>query len=46
LEAADRLTPPEPGGVLFVGSSSIQAWPALAADFPGVTVLQRGFGGS
>ncbi len=46
FEAADRLTPPRPGGVLFVGSSSIQAWPALEADFPGVAVLQRGFGGS
>ena len=46
FEAADRLNPPRPGGVLFVGSSSIGLWPALAADFPGVAVLQRGFGGS
>ncbi len=46
FEAADRLTPPRPGGVLFVGSSSIRLWPALEADFPGVNVLQRGFGGS
>ncbi len=46
FEAADRLTPPRPGGVLFVGSSSIRLWPALEADFPSVDVLQRGFGGS
>ncbi|MDQ3580414.1 MAG: SGNH/GDSL hydrolase family protein [Pseudomonadota bacterium] len=46
FEAADRLRPPRPGGVLFVGSSSIRLWPALEADFPSVDVLQRGFGGS
>ncbi len=46
FEAADRLMPPRPGGVLFVGSSSIRLWPALEADFPSVDVLQRGFGGS
>jgi lysophospholipase L1-like esterase len=32
--------------VVFVGSSSIRLWPNLQADFPGVDVLQRGFGGS
>ncbi len=46
FEAADRAHPPRLGGVLFVGSSSIRLWPALDADFPGVNVLQRGFGGS
>ncbi len=46
FEAADRANPPRLGGVLFVGSSSIRLWPALDADFPGVNVLQRGFGGS
>src|SRR5687767_12337149 len=46
FEAADRLVPPRPGGVLFVGSSSIRLWPALAGDFPGVYTLQRGFGGA
>ena len=46
FEAADRLAPTRPGGVLFVGSSSIRLWPALEADFPSVDVLQRGFGGS
>ena len=43
---ADRLHFPRPGGVVFVGSSSIRMWPHLAADFPGVNVIQRGFGGS
>jgi len=46
FEAADRISPPRPGGVLFVGSSSIRLWPTLAADFPGVDLLQRGFGGA
>jgi lysophospholipase L1-like esterase len=46
FEASDRRMPPPKGGVVFVGSSSIRLWPALAADFPGINVLQRGFGGS
>jgi len=43
---ADRANPPPLGGVVFIGSSSIQAWSNMAADFPGVPVLNRGFGGS
>ena len=46
FEAADRREPPTTGGVLFVGSSSIRLWPRLGDDFPGISVLQRGFGGS
>jgi lysophospholipase L1-like esterase len=46
FEAADRLNPPRENGAVFVGSSSIRLWPNLQADFPGVDVLQRGFGGS
>jgi len=46
FEAADRASPPLPGGVVFIGSSSIRGWDSLAADFPGVPVLNRGFGGS
>ena len=38
--------PAQPGAVVFVGSSSIRLWDTLAADFPGVPVLNRGFGGS
>ena len=40
------MAPPRPDGVLFVGSSSIRLWPTLAADFPGIYTLQRGFGGA
>ena len=46
FEEADQAHPPEPGGVLFAGSSSIRLWTTLAEDFPGVRVLNRGFGGS
>jgi lysophospholipase L1-like esterase len=46
FEAADRISPPAKGIVLFVGSSSIRVWPNLKADFPNIDVLQRGFGGS
>jgi len=43
--AADEATPFAPGGVVFVGSSSIRLWD-LAAAFPGRPVLNRGFGGT
>lgn len=46
FEAADRAQPPKPGGVVFVGSSSIRLWTTLAEDFPQRSVLNRGFGGS
>ena len=46
FERADRERPPEKGGIVFVGSSSIRLWRTLAEDFPGRRVLNRGFGGS
>lgn len=46
FEAADRAHPPAPGSVLFIGSSSIEHWKSLAADFPEAKVINRGFGGS
>jgi lysophospholipase L1-like esterase len=46
FEAADAKAPPAPGGVLFIGSSSIRLWKNVADDFPGVPVINRGFGGS
>jgi lysophospholipase L1-like esterase len=46
LVQADRSTPPAPGGIVFVGSSSIVKWTSLKQDFPGLNVLNRGFGGS
>ena len=46
FEAADRASPPTPGGIVLVGSSSFRLWPDLAGDFPGAPVVNRGFGGS
>ena len=42
----DAASPPPKGAVLFIGSSSIRLWDTLASDFPGVSVINRGFGGS
>lgn len=44
--ARDAAHPPEPGGIVFVGSSSIRLWHTLAEDFPGYPVINRGFGGA
>jgi lysophospholipase L1-like esterase len=46
IEARDRADQPPPGGIVFVGSSSLRLWPNLTSDFPGVPVLNNGFGGS
>ena len=46
FEESDRANPPKPGGVLFIGSSSIRMWKTLAEDFPGTPTINRGFGGS
>ena len=46
FEKADREHPPAPGGVLFLGSSNIAMWNSLAGDFPGLSVINRGVGGS
>ncbi|MEC8973805.1 MAG: SGNH/GDSL hydrolase family protein [Verrucomicrobiota bacterium] len=46
FEAADKKEMPKPGGVLFIGSSSIRLWKTLKDDIPGVAVVRRGFGGS
>ena len=46
FEAADLANSPPRDGVVFIGSSSIRNWTNVAADFPGVPVLNRGFGGS
>lgn len=45
-EQSDRTNPPPKGAILFTGSSTIRLWKTLAADFPGHTVINRGFGGS
>ncbi len=44
--AEDAASPPPARPVVFTGSSSVRMWETLAADFPGVPVLNRGFGGS
>jgi len=45
FEEKDAEAMPEPGGVLFVGSSSIVFWKTDEA-FPDAGVINRGFGGS
>jgi lysophospholipase L1-like esterase len=47
FEAADQAKPVQPGGVLFVGSSSIRLWDSLESQFQALPALvKRGFGGS
>jgi lysophospholipase L1-like esterase len=45
FEQQDENQPPEPGGIVFVGSSSIRLWD-LDKSFPELRPLNRGFGGS
>jgi lysophospholipase L1-like esterase len=44
--AMDRLKPPRPGAVVFVGSSSVRLWQGLEGQFGSTVVLKRGFGGA
>jgi len=46
FEEADRQNRPPDGSFVFVGASSIVRWTTLAQDFPGLPVLNRGYGGS
>lgn len=41
---AEKAPPANP--IVFTGSSSIKKWMTLADDFPGLPVMNRGFGGS
>lgn len=45
FEQQDRKAFPPPGGVLFVGSSSIRLW-NLEESFPGRNCINRGVGGA
>ncbi len=45
FDEIDKASPPKPGGVLFVGSSSIRKWD-LGRWFPDLNAVNRGFGGS
>jgi len=42
----DQQNPVNPGGILFLGSSSIRMWKSLEDDFKEFPVINRGFGGS
>ena len=47
--AMQNQAPPDqvlPNRIVFYGSSSIRLWTTLTADFPGVNLLNLGFGGS
>ncbi|MBN2290312.1 MAG: hypothetical protein JXQ83_13340 [Candidatus Glassbacteria bacterium] len=46
FEARDSVSFPEPGVIVFIGSSSIRGWHSLAEDFSPLKVINRGFGGS
>jgi lysophospholipase L1-like esterase len=43
---ADQKEMPPKDAVLFVGSSSIEKWTDLTADFPKIKVINRGIGGA
>ncbi|WP_162659905.1 GDSL-type esterase/lipase family protein [Tuwongella immobilis] len=45
FEESDAKNPPQPGSIIFLGSSSMVRWP-LAKSFPDLPVVNRGFGGS
>jgi len=44
--AADKVKPPQRGGILFVGSSSIRLWEKLEGQLEMPLLIKRGFGGS
>jgi lysophospholipase L1-like esterase len=46
FERSDGMSPPEPGVIVFTGSSSINFWSSLAGDMKPLDVINRGFGGS
>ncbi len=46
FDTADATSPPQPGGLLLVGSSSFRLWTNVAEAFPERQVINRGFGGS
>jgi len=46
FELQDIKHAPPTNAIVFAGSSTISRWKTLAKDFPGLPVLNRGFGGS
>ena len=45
FEAADRVSPPPKGEIVFAGSSSIRRWD-VSASFPDLKIINRGISGS
>lgn len=46
FDALDATNPPPKRPIVFTGSSSFRMWKELPEDYPGMRVLNRGFGGS
>ena len=46
FEAQDRLMPPPPDKIVFVGSSSFTLWSTLEQDMLPLPAINRGFGGA
>ncbi len=46
FERMDRENPPPQNAILFIGDSNIRLWTMLEEDMDGLTVINRGFGGS
>lgn len=46
LTSAENIRENGPGGIMFLGSSSIRMWKSLKDDFAGYPVYNLGFGGS
>lgn len=42
----DSLQAPQPGAILFIGSSSFRLWKNLDSSFAGYRIINRSFGGS
>ncbi|MEY2646567.1 MAG: hypothetical protein RL158_543 [Bacteroidota bacterium] len=43
---ADKINMPDPGRIVFAGSSSFRLWKDVNDYFPGQSILNRGFGGA
>lgn len=46
FKQSDSLQAPMNHAILFVGSSSFRLWNSMQEDFPGYSIVNRGFGGS
>jgi lysophospholipase L1-like esterase len=46
FKKTDSINFPASNQILFVGSSSFRLWNDLSKDFPGYSIINRGFGGS